>query len=94
MADGKQAIWTPEGVVMLGEKQAERVELRPGIMEWLRQFSDVAQALGLGMHCSKCKKDLVGKNSDSDKVFAVVCECREFIAMNRDWVPNVNVPVH
>lgn len=79
-----KAIWTPDGVVNLGAT-VERVELRKGIMEWLRQFSDVATALGLGMHCSKCKADIVGKNADSDRVFSVTCGCREFVGENRDY---------
>ena len=87
MSDGKTAIWTPDGVVQLGGKKAERVELRAGVMEWLRQFSDVAKALRLGIHCSKCGADLVGKNNDSGKVFSATCGCTEFIGPNRDYRP-------
>jgi hypothetical protein len=87
LADQPNAIWTPDGVLQLGEKKAERVELRPGVMEWLRQFTDVAQALHLGMHCARCHTDLVGRNSDSDKRFTVMCECREFTGENRDYRP-------
>lgn len=83
-----KAIWTPDGIVNLG-KTVDRVELRKGVMEWLRQFSDVAAALGLGMHCSKCKADIVGKNADSDRVFSVTCGCREFVGENRDYKPTV-----
>lgn len=82
-----KVLWTPDGIVGL-DRQAERVELRAGVMEWLRQFQDVATALGLGVHCAKCGNDLVGKNSDSDKVFAATCGCREFIGPNRDYTPS------
>lgn len=88
--DDSKAIWTPDGVVQLGGKKADRVELRPGVMEWLRQFADVAQALGLGLHCAKCKADLIGKNADSDARFTVMCECREFTGPNRDYLARAN----
>lgn len=83
------AIWTPQGVVDLAGKPSsrEKVELRPGLAEWLRQFQDFAQHFQLGLHCSKCKADLIGKNADTDRVFVVVCGCREFIGLNRDYHP-------
>lgn len=87
MSDGKSVIWTPDGMVTIGEKQNERVELRPGVGEWLRQFQDVATALNLGLHCSLCDADIVGKNSDDDRVYSVACGCREFIWTNRDYRP-------
>lgn len=85
MAKEVKAIWTPDGAHQIGESTAERVELRPGVMEWLRQFADVAAALKLGLHCAKCKKDLIGRNADNDKSFTVLCECRQFVAENRDF---------
>ena len=95
MADGngKTALWTPDGVQMLGTQQPERIELRPGVLEWLRQFADVAAALKLGIHCSLCKADLVGRNRDSDKTFSVTCGCRELIGTNRDWRPPTDLRV-
>jgi hypothetical protein len=81
----KQAIWTPDGLVTLGGKKAERVELRSGVMEWLRQFSDVAAALHLGVHCAKCGADVIGKNADTDKVFSATCGCTEWVGQNRDY---------
>ena len=80
-----KALWTPDGVKRLGESKAERVELRPGVGEWLRQFSDVAAALKLGVHCASCGGDLVGKNADTDRTFGVSCQCRDFVWSNRDW---------
>lgn len=87
-SEGRKAIWTPDGVQVLGGQQPERVELRAGVMEWLRQFADVAAALKLGVYCSQCGKDLTGRNSDHAKVYSVTCGCREFIGANRDWKPN------
>lgn len=92
--DEKQtALWTPDGITMLGGKQPERFELRAGVIEWLRQFSDVAATLKLGIHCSLCGNDVVGRNSDASKVFAVTCGCRELVGPNRDWTPDASVRV-
>lgn len=89
-----KAIWTPEGVVNLGEKKPERIELSTGLTEWFRQFNDVAAHFHLGLFCSKCQADIVGKNSDSDRVFSVTCGCREFIGRNRDYREPTTLPVH
>ena len=80
-----KALWTPDGVRVIGAKQPARVEMRAGAVEWLRQFSDFAAALNLGLHCGRCGADVIGKNADSDKVFSATCGCREFIGPNRDY---------
>jgi len=82
-----QAIWTPDGVVDLDGKKRERVELRAGLTEWFAQFEAVAQHFGLGLHCSRCKADVIGKNGSNDKMFSVSCECRDFVGSNRDYRP-------
>lgn len=84
------AIWTPDGLVDLANaKPRARVELRPALMEWFRQFADFAEWQSVGLHCSRCKADIVGKNNDADKSFAVACQCREWVGGNRDWKPPV-----
>lgn len=83
--DGRQAIWTPGGVRVLGGQPLRRVELRPALMEWLVQMSDFAEYQNIGMHCSLCGADLVGKNGQSDKTFSVACNCREWVGGNRDY---------
>ncbi len=82
-----KAIWTPSGIEILDGAKPERVELRTGVGEWLRQFADVASHLGLGLHCVKCSADVTGKNSDSARAYAVACKCREFVWQNRDYRP-------
>jgi len=84
LPDGRGHRFTPD----------ERVELRPGVMEWLRQFADVAQALTLGIHCGRCGADLVGHNGEHDHTFSVACGCREFVSQNRDGRPRADVPLH
>lgn len=81
--NGERGIWTPDGIIGLTPR--ERVELKPGLVAWLAQFEDFAKHFSLGLHCSKCGADLVGKNSERDRVFSAVCQCREFVGRNRDW---------
>ncbi len=80
----RQTLWTPDGMHTIGAKAAERFELKPGIMRWLEQFADVAQFLKLGVYCSLCKCDMIGKNSPNDSRFTVTCGCRELVAENRN----------
>ena len=80
-------IWTPSGPQSLDGSRRSRVELKPALIEWLVQFSDFAEYYKLGLHCSECGSDLIGKNSESDKVFSAVCNCREFVGGNRDYRP-------
>lgn len=82
--DGTAAIWTPKGIVMAGGKKPDRVELRPKLMEWFYQFTQFAEHFQIGLHCSKCGKDIIGKNSDTARTFSATCGCREFIGLNRD----------
>ena len=85
MSEPTQKLWTPDGVVTLGQKTSERVELRAAVGEWLRQFADVATAMELGLHCSRCKSDIVGKNSETARSYAVSCQCRDFVWPNREY---------
>lgn len=73
------AIWTPDGIRKIDAKAAERIELMPGQLERLIQFGDVAAAFELGIHCTLCSADLVGKNATSDRVYSVSCGCRDFM---------------
>jgi hypothetical protein len=91
---GIPAVWTPEGIVRLDGKKPERVELSAGVMEWFRQFSDVAAHFKLGLHCAKCHGDITGKNGDLDKTFAVACNCREFVGKNREYKPPATMPFY
>jgi len=84
-AKPSKAIWTPQGIVDVSGQQRERVEMRPGIIEFFRQAADVFTHYQLGIHCGKCGADVVGRNADTDKVFVVACGCREFIGNNRDY---------
>jgi len=77
----KQAIWTPQGVKGEGVN-LHRVEMTGMQMGALREFADFARHFSLGLHCSKCGTDLVGKNASYDGAHIVACACREFIGPN------------
>lgn len=79
----KHAIWTPDGVKAKG---LSRVEIPAEHIGAFREFASFARHYQLGMHCGKCGKDLVGKNADYDRTQSVVCECREFVALNNGRV--------
>ncbi len=83
--NGDPVLWTPDGLVGTGTR--DKVELSKGLMEWFAQFELFAQHFRLGLHCSLCKADLVGKNADTDRIFTVACQCREFVGRNRDFTP-------
>jgi hypothetical protein len=81
----REALWTPNGLVSLSGPKPERVELRPGLIEWFCQADAVFKHFGLGLHCSKCKADVIGKNGANDRVFTAACQCREFVGQNREY---------
>lgn len=70
----------------------DRVELRPALIEWFRQFADFARHHQIGIHCGKCGGDFSGLNSDHDATFSTSCKCREFVGGNRDYL-NQKPPV-
>jgi hypothetical protein len=86
--NGHDAIWTTQGIKVLG-KTLTRVEMRARQIEWYRQFADFATFHQVHIVCDKCGSALTGRNADSDPVFAVACGCREWIGANRDYNPGV-----
>lgn len=94
MADDEKGttLFLPDGRGhRVGVQKHERVELRPGVGEWLRQFADVAAALKLGLHCGQCGQDLTGINNDTDHYYAVACSCREFVWDNIHRRPDASL---
>lgn len=86
MADGSKVLFTPDGIVNLDDtRSVDRVELRGGQMEWFYQADAFFRHYRLGLHCTKCGADVMGKNADSDRVFSATCKCREFVGPNRDY---------
>lgn len=71
-----------------------RIELAPNAIEWFRQAQDVCRHFLLGIHCTRCRADLVGLNSDEDQVFSTACACREWIGNNREQRKPVVETIH
>lgn len=90
MSKPEDILWTPDGLVNLSAVTRDRVELRPALMRWFEQFGDFAQHFGIGIHCSRCKADLVARNGETDRVWSTACQCREFVGQNKDYKPVVN----
>lgn len=84
MAETKN-IWTPNGIKRLSGRANDRVDLRPGLVEWLVQFEAFAKAFQLGLHCAKCGADVIGRNAETDRVYTASCGCRDFVGTNRDY---------
>ncbi len=80
-------IWGPDGFIALDGAQPTKQELKPGLGEWMRQWADVAPVLEISPQCNRCGTVFQGKNSDSAKVYSIVCKCRELVWSNRDYVP-------
>ncbi len=88
MANGKHVLFKPDGgtIALDGAKPMDRINLRPAMMEWLRQFSDFAANQNIGIHCVECGADIVGRNADTDAMFSVACGCREWVGGNREYL--------
>lgn len=89
MRDPK-ALWTPDGFVSYGEKTPDRIELHKNLIEWFYQFDAFATSQRIGIHCALCGADIIGKNVQDARVFTATCGCREWVGLNREYVPPVN----
>jgi hypothetical protein len=75
-------IWTPEGFAtgLPNERTVHR--LPPEYMQMLAVFAHTSSDIDAGIHCSRCKHDIVGKNASADNAWRMECECRTFIGAN------------
>lgn len=54
-------------------------------MEYMQMLAVLAETSGeihVGLHCSLCKENIVGKNATSDKQWIMECACRTYIGAN------------
>ena len=72
-------IFTPAGVV---DTERPVVEMHPSVAVKLAIFAEVAGELGWGLHCSRCKQDVVGHNAKEDTRWRTDCGCRTYMAKN------------
>lgn len=73
-------LWTPGGLVNVGERVEVRVP--PEYMRMVAVLAETSSDIGLGIHCSRCGQDLVGKNARADTQWIMECACRTFIGAN------------
>lgn len=60
----------------------QEVKLPMEYMQMLAVFAETSNEVDLGLHCSRCKENLVGKNASADKRWIMECACRTFIGAN------------
>ncbi len=59
----------------------ERVEaIDPRKMLILAQLAEFVDQTDMGLHCSRCKADFIGRNSSSDGRWTIACQCRAITA--------------
>lgn len=63
-------------------KERQEVRLPPEYMQMLAAFAETSGDIDLGLHCSQCKQNVVGKNGRSDSRWIMECACRTFIGAN------------
>lgn len=56
--------------------------LPPEFLRMLAVLGETAGDIEIGLHCSKCKQDLVGKNARADNQWTIECACRTFKGSN------------
>lgn len=57
-------------------------EVDPEYLRMILVLANTSTKMGLGLHCSRCGQDLVGKNAEHDRFFTMECRCRVFIGKN------------
>lgn len=72
-------LWTPGGFTAT---EREEVCLPPEYMRMLAVFGETSGQIDLGLHCSRCKQNVSGKNATADKHWTMECACRTFIGAN------------
>lgn len=69
----------PHGFTTVGR---EEQRLPPEYMQMLVAFAETSAVVDLGLHCSRCKENVVGRNGPGDRKFIMDCACRTFIGAN------------
>ena len=67
--------WTPPDA-------REEVRVPPEYLKMIAVLADTSAQMRLGLHCSKCGQDLIGKNAHGDRRWVMECACRTFIGGN------------
>lgn len=70
--------WTPGGIM---QQRTEQM-CPPEYLHMLAVLAETSGEIDLGLHCSRCGQDLVGKNARPDTRWIMECACRTFIGAN------------
>jgi hypothetical protein len=70
---------TPGGILSTG-----RTEERwpPEFMRMIALLAETSADIDIGLHCSRCKENLVGRNAREDRQWRLECACRTFVGAN------------
>ncbi len=60
----------------------QTVNLPMEYMQMLAVLAETSSDIDLGLHCSRCKENVVGKNATSDKRWIMECACRTYVGTN------------
>jgi hypothetical protein len=71
--------WTPGGMISTGR---EEVRVSPEYLRMVAVLAETSAEIELGLHCTRCAQDLVGKNARADTQWIMECACRTFIGAN------------
>lgn len=72
-------IFTPSGVI---DTERPVVQMNPHVAVKLAIFAEVAGELEWGLHCSRCKQDISGKNAREENDWRMDCGCRTYVGRN------------
>jgi len=68
-------LFAPSGDLI---RDRQMVTLPPEFAKMLAVLGETSAELDLGLHCSRCHENLVGKNAREDTQWIVECGCRTF----------------
>ena len=60
----------------------QTVNLPPEYLRMLAVLAETSGEVDLGIHCSRCNQDIVGKNGHGDRRWIMECGCRTFVGEN------------
>lgn len=67
---------------MPGVKERTEERYPPEFMRMIAVFADTSADTRIGLHCSECKQDFVGKNARADNQWRIECACRTITGGN------------
>lgn len=67
------------GGILVGRQEQE---LPTEYMQMLNALAETSGVVDIGLHCSRCKEDLRGRNGHGDARWIMECACRTFVGVN------------